>query len=64
MFRSIKMQILALCLTSMFVLAVCMGTVSVLSIDRLTVDSEAQNMNRVAENQRELINVELIQVKM
>lgn len=63
MFRSIKMQILALCLTSMFVLAVCMGTVSVLSIDRLTVDSEAQNMNRVAENQRELINVELIQAE-
>ncbi len=63
MFRSIKYKILALCFMSMLTLALCMGTVSVLSLDRLTGEHEAENMNRVAETQREIINTELIQVE-
>ena len=47
----------------MFILALCMGAVSVLSIDRLTGEHEAENMNRVAENQREIINMQLLQAE-
>ena len=60
MFHSIKFQILALCLISMLVVALGMGTVSVMTIDRLTGEHEAENLNRIAETQREVINTQLI----
>ncbi|WP_173442942.1 diguanylate cyclase [Selenomonas ruminantium] len=60
MFHSIKFQILAMCMTFMLILALGMGSVSVMTIDRLTGEHEAENLNRVAENQRAVINTQLI----
>jgi len=63
MFWSIKYKIMIMCLSAMLTLALCMGAVSVLSIHRLTGEHEAENLNRVAETQREIINTELIHVE-
>ena len=60
MFHSIKFQILAMCMTFMLILALGMGSVSVMTIDRLTGEHEAENLNRIAENQRAIINTQLI----
>ncbi len=60
MFRSIKFQILALCFFSMLILALGMGAISIMTIDRLTGEHEAETLNRIAETQREVINTQLI----
>ena len=49
-----------MCMTFMLILALGMGSVSVMTIDRLTGEHEAENLNRVAENQRAVINTQLI----
>ncbi|MDY4696367.1 MAG: diguanylate cyclase [Selenomonas montiformis] len=61
--RSIKTKILMLCLSAMAALAIALGGVSVLSINRLTGQHEAENMNRIAEIHRETINQHLIQTE-
>ena len=63
MFRSIKVNIILLCVGIMVILAIGMGSVSLLSISKLTEQHEAENMNRVAEQKREPINTQLIQTE-
>lgn len=60
MFRSIKVNIILLCVGIMVILAIGMGSVSLLSISKLTEQHEAENMNRIAEQKREQINTQLI----
>lgn len=63
MFRSIKVNIILLCVGIMVILAIGMGSVSLLSISKLTEQHEAENMNRIAEQKREPINTQLIQTE-
>ncbi len=63
MFRSIKVNIILLCVGIMVILAIGMGSVSLLSISKLTEQHEAENMNRIAEQRREPINTQLIQTE-
>lgn len=63
MFRSIKVNIILLCVGIMVILAIGMGAVSLLSISKLTEQHEAENMNRIAEHKREQINTQLIQTE-
>lgn len=63
MFRSIKVNIILLCVGIMVILAIGMGSVSLLSISKLTEQHEAENMNRIAEHKREQINTQLIQTE-
>ena len=63
MFRSIKVNIILLCVGIMVILAIGMGSVSLLSISKLTEQHEAENMNRIAEQKREQINTQLIQTE-
>ena len=63
MFRSIKVNIILLCVGIMVILAIGIGSVSLLSISKLTEQHEAENMNRIAEQKREPINTQLIQTE-